>query len=382
MLVSVAVWNPGRRRQIVIASGAAAVAFLVAALPALPDAFDFYGEGSRLLTSSEGSDVGNLLGPVPGWEAFGIWLRHDYRLPTSRPELTYAMIGGAAVLALLGGVWSLRTRRLGVLLVTAAAVAVWIVLPAGLYIEGKLLAIMSPAVVLLSITGAWALSRTGHGPEGALLALTLTGAVLVSDAMAYRAVYLAPEPRVAELAEIGERFGGQGPAMLPEFEEYGKHYLRELERADSHRWMDDAGRAAAPPGARLRQLPGPRRARPRLRAAVPAARRAPLPRGEPSTGVVSACDARATSTTCGAAAGRGPDRRTSPRGTRTTPPAQCPCGRVRRLAADAREAGQELLIARRTPPLSLAVRRMAYPPTWALAPDKRVVPQGQGLATG
>jgi hypothetical protein len=381
VLVGVAVWNPGRRRQIVIATGAAAVAFGVAALPALPDAFDFYGEGSRLLTSSEGSDVGNLLGPVPGWEAFGIWLRHDYRLPTSRPELTYAMIGGAAVLALLGGVWSLRARRLGVLLVMAAAVAVWIVLPAGLYIEGKLLAIMSPAVVLLSITGAWALSRTGHGPEGALLALALAGTVLLSDAMAYRGVYLAPKPRVAELAEIGERFSGQGPAMLPEFEEYGKHYLRELDAlVPTDGWTTQVAQ---------RRRPGPVYANsldldeldlgfvqqfPLL-----VVRRSPVASRPPGSYQLAM---RGDYYDVWRRDGSGVSTDHVPAGDADDPTATLQCGRVRRLAADARELGQELLIARRTPPLSLPVRRMAYPPTWALAPDKRVVPQGQGRATG
>ena len=382
VLAAVALVDPARRREIAIAAGAAAGAFVVAALPGLPGALDFYGEGSRLLTSSEGADVGNLLGPVPGWEAFGVWLRHDYRLPTTRPEWTYAIIGGAAVLALIGAVWSIRTRRLGVLLVAVVAVAVWVVLPAGLYIEGKLLAIMSPAVVLLALTGAWALGRTGHGLEGAALALVLAGAVLVSDAMAYRGVYLAPKPRVDELAEIGERFDGQGPAMLPEFEEYGKHYLRELDPlVPTDGWTTQVAQ---------RREPGPVYAN-------------SLDLDELELGFVqqfpllvvrrSPTASRPPGSYERAMAGDYYDvwRRTGPvavtghvpAGDSTVDPTgSVPCGEVRRLAAQARERRRDLMLAPRTPPPSLPVRRMAYPPAWQLAPDKRVVPQGQGRAVG
>ena len=312
-----------------IAAGAAAVAFLVAALPALPDAFDFYGEGSRLLTSSEGSDVGNLLGPVPGWEAFGIWLRHDYRLPTSRPELTYAMIGGAAVLALLGGVWSLRTRRLGVLLRhgrrrggvdRASGRPVHRGQAARDHVAGRRAAVDHGR-----------LGAVAHRPRARrarLLALALAGAVLVSDAMAYRGVYLAPKPRVGELAEIGERFSGQGPAMLPEFEEYGKHYLRELDAlVPTDGWTTQVAQ---------RRRPGPVYANsldldeldlgfvqqfPLL-----VVRRSPVASRPP--GSYRARDARATTTTCGGAPGRWRPTNHVPAGRPpATPPATCRAGR-------------------------------------------------------
>ena len=49
------------------------------------------------LTSSTGTDVGNLIGPIKIWEAFGVWLVDDFRLPPDRPELTYVLVGVVAV---------------------------------------------------------------------------------------------------------------------------------------------------------------------------------------------------------------------------------------------------------------------------------------------
>jgi hypothetical protein len=51
--------------------------------------------------------------------------------------------------------------------------------------------------------------------------------VLWSNALAYHDVALAPRERLAELADAGERVSGRGPSLYTEFEEYGKHFLRE-----------------------------------------------------------------------------------------------------------------------------------------------------------
>jgi len=63
-----------------------------------------------------------------------------------------------------------------------------------------------------------------------VVAAVLVGlGVLASDGLAYRVVYLAPTSRLVELDAIGKRFAGRGPAMLDEFEEYGKHFLRDAD---------------------------------------------------------------------------------------------------------------------------------------------------------
>ena len=215
------------RAAIVIAASAVA-AFVVAILPAIPDSLDFFSQGNRLLSSSTGTDVGNLIGPIKIWEAFGVWLVDDFRLPPDKPEWTYALVGAVAVLVLFGAVWSIGRRVWGPLAIATCAALVWIILPAGIYIEAKLLTILSATIVLLALVGGWSLFKGGRVPEAALLVLAATIGIFVSDALGYHGLYLAPAKRMDELRTIDERFKGQGPAMLNEFEEYGKHYLRDL----------------------------------------------------------------------------------------------------------------------------------------------------------
>jgi hypothetical protein len=58
----------------------------------------------------------------------------------------------------------------------------------------------------------------------------IAAGVLWSNWLAYRDVKLAPRDRLAELATIGDRFAGQGPAMIDEYEPYGaRYFLRRMD---------------------------------------------------------------------------------------------------------------------------------------------------------
>jgi hypothetical protein len=60
-------------------------------------------------------------------------------------------------------------------------------------------------------------------------AAALTGGVLWSNALAYGGARLAPNDQLAELQQIGQRFSGQGPSAMTEFQPYGvRHFLRSL----------------------------------------------------------------------------------------------------------------------------------------------------------
>jgi hypothetical protein len=74
------------------------------------------------------------------------------------------------------------------------------------------------------------LTRPGLRPLGLVAAAGLMFGVVWSNVLAYRAVSLAPQGQLAELAQIGERYAGQGPAALNEYEPYGaRHFLRRLD---------------------------------------------------------------------------------------------------------------------------------------------------------
>jgi hypothetical protein len=98
------------------------------------------------------------------------------------------------------------------------------------WIGAKALATASPAFVLLALVGAAALGSRGRRVEAAVVAAGIAGGVLWSNVLAYGEVRLAPRSRLAELESLGERYAGQGPALMTEFDPYGaRHFLRRLD---------------------------------------------------------------------------------------------------------------------------------------------------------
>ena len=219
--------SPQRGRTLAAGAGALAGVFLLGAAVSIGSAVDFFDPARRLLVSSSDSGVGNLVEGLPPWESLGIWLGGDFRFGPSYAAPTYALLALAGVLAVAGAVHAARRGAFGLLFAAGACVAVWVLVPAGIYIEAKLLAILSPALVLLALAGCAALMGDRRlRLAGAAAAAALAAGVLVSDWLASRDAYIAPKPRLDELREVGDRFAGSGPAMLDEFEEYGKHFLR------------------------------------------------------------------------------------------------------------------------------------------------------------
>lgn len=369
-------------RSMAVAVGVIALTFVVVTLPTLAGNLQFFGQGSRLLTSSTGADVGNLIGPLRDWQILGIWFVDDYRIGTpDRPELTFALAGVAGVLLAFGLVAALRGagREAGLALV--AALVVWVLVPAGIYIEGKLMAVLSPAILLVCFVGAHGLSRSGHRVEAAVLAVAVSAGVLASDAMAYHGLYLAPKDRLQELATINERFEGQGPALLPEFEEYGKHFLRDVsvntayeawtpaagvprrEQATYNRWLDlDELRLDF-----VQDYP------------LIVQRRAAVA-SRPPAGYRLAYAGRHYRVW--QRAGAPEVTRHIPLGDHADPTGELSCAQARRLGERAERSGQRLLAAERPRPIAVRIREMALPAGWPIIPepDGRVVAIGPGRA--
>lgn len=59
--------------------------------------------------------------------------------------------------------------------------------------------------------------------------MLIAGGVLISDELQYNAANLAPTARYEELAEVGTRFAGRGPALFTDFDEYSLYELRDLD---------------------------------------------------------------------------------------------------------------------------------------------------------
>jgi hypothetical protein len=97
------------------------------------------------------------------------------------------------------------------------------------WIEAKAFAIAAPALVLLAAVGALTLLPTRR-VEGAVAVGVIALGVGWSNALAFGDVTLAPRAQLEELEAIGERFAGQSPALMTEYQPYGvRHLLRELD---------------------------------------------------------------------------------------------------------------------------------------------------------
>jgi hypothetical protein len=190
---------------------------------------DFLSTDSGLFSSgqSEATRLGNLTGPLSGFQLAGIWPVGDFRL--TPPELPTVLLIGLALLAALGALWlSARRREYGLPLYVAVALGgcgLIYLIGATPWVVGKTLAISAPALLAAALTGGamlWSRRRAG-----VVILVLLAGGVLWSNALAYRDVLLAPRARLAELQHIGGLLSGDEPTLLNEYEIYGNvHFLR------------------------------------------------------------------------------------------------------------------------------------------------------------
>ena len=225
-----------RRLLAAVAAGIGVV--LLGSLAGIDDVIAFgrvaseqYSGAGGLTGVNSTSFLGHLVRPLPLYEAFGVWLRDDYRFPLAPGFLaiaTRALIVLAAGLAALAVVVELRRRRVAALLVVIPPLAVYLVAAARLspYAEAKLLVVLATAAVFAAAMGAWWLFR--HiAPAGAAAGLALALGVLGSDALAYHSMRTAPVERLEALEQAMEAAPREALVLAPEWEEWAKYYARD-----------------------------------------------------------------------------------------------------------------------------------------------------------
>jgi hypothetical protein len=188
---------------------------------------------ARALSASNAAlaaDPGNLLRPLLPAQMGGIWLGGSHRFDPPRIQLTYALIGVMFAAAVLGLAWLVRRREWPVVGFAAVLAVVLVALTARgtNWTDAKLLVITSPMVVLLAAIGVDSLRRGGRRVEAALLAIPLALGILASNAFTYHDTNLLPTDRYEELVSIGERYSGDGPTLLPEFDEFALYALADM----------------------------------------------------------------------------------------------------------------------------------------------------------
>lgn len=243
VLAALVGWRRGGWRRPLALMGALTALSAVLALPAIVSAFDWLRHVGDFSSAGE---LGDLFRPLNRLQIFGIWLNGDFREAPASTAPTYILIALAAAGLLAGIAVAWRKRALALLLYLAGGlVSCAVFVGAGSpWIGAKGLAIAAPALLVVGLTGCVALGlagwRSGGWHVGAfVLAAAVAGGVIWSNVLVYRTVWLAPQGRLAELATIGDRFAGEGPALMTEYEPFAtRHFLRSLaaDGVSSLRW--------------------------------------------------------------------------------------------------------------------------------------------------
>jgi hypothetical protein len=204
----------------------------------LPVIFTPNGIFDPLIDSSltEGSELGNLIGPLNFFQVAGIWPSVDFRFD---PHLKPAVIALAAICLVVAVLTAAAATRFGERdgmplagyvfggAVGALAIA-WLGSP---WVDAKAMASLSPALLAAALIGIAMLGqRTPFRIEAAVIGILVVGGVAWSAWLAYQGVWFAPRSHLTELEEIGDRFAGEGPALDTEVTIYGpRHFLRKLD---------------------------------------------------------------------------------------------------------------------------------------------------------
>jgi hypothetical protein len=219
-----------RPSRVLLAKAAAfAAALAVLAIPAYVAAVDWL---PRIGDFGKESNLGNLIGPLSGWQLFGVWPVGDFRVRPGDMTPVYVLVAVVAAAA-AGGLWWAWRRRAWALptyVVTAVLGCLAYVGVSSPWVGGKTLAMASPAVLAAAVAGCGALLASGRLVESALVTLALAGGVIWSNVDQYHDVWLAPRGQLHELETIGRDFAGDGPALMTTYEPYGaRHFLRRLD---------------------------------------------------------------------------------------------------------------------------------------------------------
>ena len=210
----------------------AAVLPLVAAASIGPLADAAFAHNLTTTPAAASDLLGNLIEPLSPLQVLGIWPSGDFRLHPSDEAVTAILLVVLAVAASLGVAQVVRRRAWGVaayaggVLAGTCVVAIY----AWPWVDAKAYAVASPVPVLLAGIGVATLLDGGHRVAAAVAGVAVVLGVAWSDVLAYRDATLSPHDRHAELARIGERFAGDGPTLMTEFEPYGpRWFLRRME---------------------------------------------------------------------------------------------------------------------------------------------------------
>jgi hypothetical protein len=216
-------------RELLLKAGVFVAALAVLAVPAFVASVDWLG---RIGDFGKESNLGNLIGPLSGWQLFGIWPVGDFRVRPGDLTPVYVLVAVVIGGGLVGLWWAWRRGAWALLTYVVTAVIGCLVYlgVSSPWVGGKTLAMASPAVLAAAVAGCGWLLASGRLVETSLVVLALAVGVIWSNVDQYHDVWLAPRGQLHELETIGRDFAGDGPALMTTYEPYGaRHFLRRLD---------------------------------------------------------------------------------------------------------------------------------------------------------
>jgi hypothetical protein len=229
---------PRQGRKRTLASwGVVAVATALLATSSVVSSIKLFGDLTTAVNGVVELGLGNLTAPIPEIASVGVWISNDYRFPVfAHAGISHAFDLVVIALAAIGVLYALR-RRLWMIaafgLATPIALTYWVA-HGGPWIELKAYTITATMFLAMAFVGAGALADLPRLRATVPLkiaawlgTIAVAGAVLYGNALTYHDISLAPAARYKQLAEIGERFAGIGPAFYPAFDEYSEYFLRK-----------------------------------------------------------------------------------------------------------------------------------------------------------
>jgi len=226
LLAAAAVAFLGPRRALVSKTAALVAATAVLAVPAFVAAASWL---SHLTAFGKESELGNLIGPLSGFQLFGIWLAGDFRVHPHNSAPTYVLIALVLAAGAVGLWWAWRQRSWALpayLVIAGLGCAIYVPLSSP-WVGGKALAMGSPAFLAAALAGCGAGFAYRRVVEAGVVALAIAAGVLWSNVLQYNQVWLAPRAQLHELEAIGNRIAGQGPTLMTDYQAYGvRHFLR------------------------------------------------------------------------------------------------------------------------------------------------------------
>jgi hypothetical protein len=199
----------GLREELV--PGAVGVGVLIVVLvPQIPriEKFISKGTGNAIAKSS----LGNLVGPLPGWEAFGVWGNPDYLVPAPSQFSTGMWTAFVLALVLLGALLLARSGRWMLPAAAGIAMLIWAYAAhtESPYVAAKALVIASPLLLLVAALAV--VQRTVRAPSwwrlaAPLLAVLLLARVVDSSWEALRFSKVGPTDHLVELRSLRATIG-------------------------------------------------------------------------------------------------------------------------------------------------------------------------------